>query len=211
MLQRWRYRDLGDLPAHVFRAGLPTIAITHGLLPLDPELDAGAALSDVVATAQDLVDRLPLYEAWPHKGLLLAHFIIVLARGVPIVTHTTMRIAEGDPALIPAKSILRHNPLMETAVCFRMAETFYHANRVCYEAVKACCAEKMPRSKWTLSVIESDKKGKKLAPPPGGKPVIELSCEEDIRSWLYSRSEVLSTNGPKMTILEESGGVVANL
>ena len=37
--ERLRYEALQDLPVHVLRAGLPAISLTHGLLPMDKDLE----------------------------------------------------------------------------------------------------------------------------------------------------------------------------
>ena len=62
-----------------------------------------------VVVVEDLA-RLHDYSA----SASVSHILAIVARGLPVVTLASWRLAEGDPALVPPQSIIRHRPLAMT-------------------------------------------------------------------------------------------------
>ena len=84
----------------------------------------------------------------------LMHLLFILARGVPVVTHTAMRLAEGDHNLIPAKSVIWPKRLRDCKVAFHFSTKFYYGSKEIWMAVKSCCA--IRGSQWSMSVVDPD-------------------------------------------------------
>ena len=72
----------------------------------------------------------------------------IVARGLPVVTLASWRLAEGDPALVPPQSIMRHRPwAMETYHVWGYDAMFQARDANLAYVIGELCKE-APRGNW---------------------------------------------------------------
>ena len=77
------------------------------------------------------------------------HILAILARGLPVVTLASWRLAQGDPALVPPQSIIRHRPLaMTTKHVWEYDALFQARESNLAHVIGELCA--MAKSNWLL-------------------------------------------------------------
>ena len=75
--------------------------------------------------------------------------LAIVARGLPVVTLASWRLAQGDPALVPPQSIIRHRPLaMTTKHVWEYDALFQARESNLAHVIGELCA--MAKSKWRL-------------------------------------------------------------
>ena len=79
----------------------------------------------------------------------VSHILAIVARGLPVVTLASWRLAQGDPALVPPQSIIRHRPLaMTTKHVWEYVALFQARESNLAHMIGELCA--MAKSNWLL-------------------------------------------------------------
>ena len=79
----------------------------------------------------------------------MPHILAIVARGLPVVTLASWRLAQGDPALVPPQSIIRHRPLaMTTKHVWEYDALFQARESNLAHVIGELCA--MAKSNWLL-------------------------------------------------------------
>ena len=82
-------------------------------------------------------------------GSSVQHALVVIARGIPIVTSASWALAQGDPARVPKESIIRHRPLaQEQRAIFEYDVQFAAMEGNLVRALQALAS--LPHSKWSV-------------------------------------------------------------
>ena len=77
------------------------------------------------------------------------HALVVIARGLPVITSASWALAQGDPTRVPKESIIRHRPVaQEQRAIFEYDVQFAAMEGNLVRALQALAS--LPKSKWSV-------------------------------------------------------------
>ena len=103
--------------------------------------------------------------------------LVVIARGLPVITSASWALAQGDPTRVPKESIIRHRPLaQEQQAIFEYDSRFEAMEGNLVRALQALAS--LPKSKWSARPLARGEAPREAA--EGG--VVLLSSSDGIQA-----------------------------
>ena len=105
----------------------------------------------------------------------------IVARGVPVITLSSWRLARGKVQMIPRESVTRHVALATTTkFIFQYSPAFQSRYQLMLYTMKQCA--KLPGCKWIVRPLA--KKSAEAGRAENGFKVVKLEGIEVVRSWI---------------------------
>ena len=121
----------------------------------------------------------------------------IVARGVPVITLSSWRLARGKVEMIPRESVTRHVALATTTkFIFQYSPAFQSRYQLMLYTMKQCA--KLPGCKW---IVRRNSAVGEAARAENGFEVIKLEGIEVVRSWIQMNRRIVNTRGAKYKIL----------
>ena len=132
----------------------------------------------------------------PDESTMNQVFAIV-ARGLPVITLSSWRLARGKVSMIPRESVTRHVALATTTkFIFEYSPAFRSRYQLMLSTMTHC--SKLPGCKW---IVRQNSAVGEAARAESGFKVIKLDGIEVVRSWIQSNRRIVNTCGSKFKIL----------
>ena len=132
----------------------------------------------------------------PDESTMNQVFAIV-ARGLPVITLSSWRLARGKVSMIPRESVTRHVALATTTkFIFQYSRAFRSRYQLMLSTMQHC--SKLPGCKW---IVQQNSAVGEAARAESGLKVIKLDGIEVVRSWIQSNRRIVNTCGSKYKVL----------
>ena len=130
------------------------------------------------------------------------HVFAIVARGAPVITLSSWRLARGKLEKIPRESVTRHVSLATTTkFVFEYDRAFQSRYQLLLHTMKELA--NLTGCKWIVRPLakKSAVGGKEAARAENGFEVIKLEGIEVVRSWIQRNRRIVNTCGSKYNVL----------
>ena len=172
------------LPFPIFSEDLPEVQEKCGP---DRSLKAGLVVVDDLGRLFDCPDDSSVNQVFA-----------IVARGVPVITLSSWRLARGQIKAIPRASVTRHVSLaVTTKFIFEYDSVFQSRYQLLLNTMKECL--KLPGCKWKVRPLAKNSavREQQATYTEKGFVFFKLSGIECMRSWIQSHRRIVNTVGSK--------------
>ena len=127
----------------------------------------------------------------------VSHILAIVARGLPVVTLASWRLAQGDPALVPPQSIIRHRPLaMETKHVWEYDAMFQAREANLAYVIGELCKE-APLGNWIWRGPGAAKAGVGSGKGSSAHTLVQVIGVDAVRTWIQEHRRIENRVGSK--------------
>ena len=126
----------------------------------------------------------------------VSHILAIVARGLPVVTLESWSLAQGDPALVPVQSIIRHRPLaMATNHVWGYNDLFQARESNLAHVIGELCA--MAKSNWILPGAGVAKGRVGSGKGSSAHKLVQVMGVDVVRTWIQEHRRIDNRVGSK--------------
>ena len=127
----------------------------------------------------------------------MKNILAIVARGLPVVTLASWRLAEGDPALVPPQSIIRHRPFaMETKHVWEYDAMFQAREANLAYVIGELCKE-APLGNWIWRGPGAAKAGVGSGKGSSAHKLVQVIGVDAVRTWIQEHRRIENRVGSK--------------